>query len=368
MPLVPLHRHSIAHATEDALSRLSTTLEEAQSYTTDEELSLALRRYSDEIERLEIWAHEHDVKSGGLDHRLRDASVLRNRVLSLLAQLSGTAEAKSCLDGDEESFKEAGLESLVASTPVHLLGGDDDDKTSLSLDTECTLPDSLSDSPLTHIHDLVNSLLGLGPTLLDPAPRDRLEWSAHKDAAHYDIDHVRARFPGADEYLFERLGRANWERRQNLIQLRSKLDEGNHGAPGLDAARPIDAHLERLTIGSLTSDSGIDSSEDNASDMGEASTVLTQSYRSDLKKGLSTQGPLTVTTSNAPSEFQFSANDLESTALTEPSNSILQVGPTGSRYAVPSPPHPNERFSGEEFLCPFCAHRASDMKSPADWK
>jgi hypothetical protein len=251
---------------------------------------------------------------------------------------------------------------------VHLLGEDDDDETPLSLDTDYTLPDSLSDSPLTHIYDVVNLLFGLGPTLLDPAPRDRFGCSVHKDAAHYDTDHVQASFPYADNSLIERLGRANCERRQYLIRLRSKLDEGSREPLRLDAIRPIDVSPEVYKFESLASGSASDSSDDNTSEVDEVPTALSHVYSYGSEHNSSAQGPLTMTTSSSPSDYRFSANDAHSTALTEPSKGISQDELKGVRYAVPSPPHPNEQFSGEEFFCPFCAHRASDIRSRANWK
>jgi hypothetical protein len=357
--------------TQIAQQQLLALFDEAKSHL-EGEVPSAATRYSNEIERLRIWALEQDVQLGGLDHRLRDASGLRNRVLSLLGQLCGTDTKSpwSRSDGDEESSRMAGLETLVAGTPVNFQSGDDDDGTSLSLDTNFTLPDSLSDSPLTHIHDVVNLLLGLGPTLLDPAPRDRFGWSAHKEAAHYDIDHVQASFPHADKSLIERLGRANWERRQYLIRLRTKLGEGSREASRFDAIRPIDTNLEKLKLESLASDSVVDSSDDNASEVGEVSTALPQAYGYGLGLGnhVSDQAPFTVTTSISPSDFQFSANDAQSTALTEPSKGVSQPELGVVRYAIPSPPHPNEQCSGEEFLCPFCAYRVSEIGSRTDWR
>lgn len=47
----------------------------------------ALRSCNNEIERLEIWSQEHNVGTGRLDHMLREASPIRNRVLSLLREL-----------------------------------------------------------------------------------------------------------------------------------------------------------------------------------------------------------------------------------------------------------------------------------------
>jgi hypothetical protein len=366
MPLIPPQPHSIVQATADALSKLSTLSKEAQSHAESEDLKIVTTRYSDEIDRLEIWASEHDVRSGSLDYKLRDASILRKRVLSLLAQLSGTPDTKSSSDGEDS--KVAGLETLV---PVHLfVRKDDDEATSLSLDTDYTLPDSLSDSPLTHIHDVVNSLFGLGPTLLDPAPRDRVEWSDHKNAAHYDVDHVQARFPQAEQSLVERLGRANWEHRQYLSRLRSKLDEGSHDTSVLDQIRPINTRLEKRTLAWLASDTGVDTSGDDASDVDEVFMTISQAPGRDLDRKLPARGSRTVTTSQTQSEVQSSVveDGTELTAITEPSKGVTRIEPTGVRYAIPAPPHPNEHFGGDEFLCPFCAHKVTDMTSPADWK
>lgn len=62
-----------------------------------------IARYSDEVDRLKIWAYEHNVGSEGLDYKLRGSSALCKRVLSLLAQLSGTTDTtRSDGEGDEE--------------------------------------------------------------------------------------------------------------------------------------------------------------------------------------------------------------------------------------------------------------------------
>lgn len=368
MNVIPLQTPSIAQATQDALARLAALSEDSSAHAEGEELETATRRYSDEIERLEIWAHEQHAKSGGLDHRLRGASLMRTKVLSLLAQLSGRTYAKSQYsDSEQRRSGGVGLETLVAGQPVHLLDVEDDDATSLSLDTNFTLPDSLSDSPLTHIHDVVNLLLGLGPTLLDPTPRDRFERSTHKDVAHYDIDHVQASFSKATEALINRLGHANWERRQYLINLRSRLDEGLSQARKLNVSPPIESQVEQLTLESSASDSGTDSSDDAVSDVDHASIPISRAC-STVQGGISISATQTILTSDGRSEFQFSANDIESTAPTEPSKGVPPFGQAISRYSIPPPPSPNAQLNGNEFLCPFCAHKILDMKSRSEWK
>ena len=372
MIIVPPHPHSIAHATANALSKLSALSVDFQSHAESEpcESSAPVRRYSDEIDRLEIWAHEHEVHHGGLDYRLRENSILRKRVLSLLAQLSGTTEQST--KDDKESERTEVLETLMTGTPVNLiLGKDDDDTTSLSLDTDCTWPDSLSDSPLTDVHDVVNLLFSLGPTLLNPVPRDRLDFSAHKDAAHHDIDHVQSRFPQADRQLIERLGRASWECRQYLSRVRSKLIENNHGAIGqatFDNISLVDTPLKNLSLGPLASDSEADSSDGDVSNVGEAPTAISQGHGSLPETDESALDSLNVTTSSSLSSLQVWANDAQSTALEAMSKDVSHSEPTVLRYAIQAPPHPNEQLGGDEFLCPFCAHKVSDMKSAADWK
>lgn len=44
-------------------------------------------RYADELRRLEIWNGEHNVDEGKLDHKLREASLFRDRILELLSSL-----------------------------------------------------------------------------------------------------------------------------------------------------------------------------------------------------------------------------------------------------------------------------------------
>ena len=368
MILIPPQPHSIAHATADALSKLSALSENSQSHTDSGHCES--NHYSDEIDRLEIWAHEHDVGYGGLDYKLRENTRLRKRVLSLLAQLSGTTDQSS--NDDEESERTAVLETLRTGTPMHLiLDKEDDDATSLSLGTDCTLPDPLPDSPLTHIHDVVNLLFGLGPTLLNPVPRDRFEFSAHEEAVHYDVGHVQAKFPQANDSLIERLGRASWECRRYLTRLRSKLIENDHYAleqAALNNFSLVDTPLKKLTLGSLSSDSGADLSDGDVSDVGEALTAVSQAHGYGPEKDEPSPEFLSITTASSLSNVGFSANDAHSTALEAPPQVVSHTEPNVSRYEIRAPPHPNEHLSGDDFLCPFCAHRVSDMKSAANWK
>lgn len=260
---------------------------------------------------------------------------------------------------------DAGIETLVPPY-LHIRDDHSVESTSLSLDTNFTSADSLPDSPLTHIHDVITLLFDLGQTLLDPTPHSRLERSAHPDAAQHDINHVRARFPNADKRLIDRLGRANWERRQYLRKLRVTLEESSNKADHTDHI-PQDIKL-------VLSDSASESeeSDESASSTNESLRARLHGKGNTSDREPSVPASRTLTATSTPSEFQFSINDTQSTAVTEPSKGIAHVGqsvqPVGTRYRVSLPPHPNEHLTGEKFHCPFCAYMISDMKSPADWK
>ena len=78
-----------------ALSDLSSNLKQEHGEGSE---AAAIPSCNDEIERLQIWSQEHGVSTGRLDYVLREASPLRNRVVSLLRQLcylGGKVFAKS---------------------------------------------------------------------------------------------------------------------------------------------------------------------------------------------------------------------------------------------------------------------------------
>ena len=260
----------------------------------------------------------------------------------------------------------------VSQPPPAMVKDDTSVKSSsLSIDSAMTLPDSLPDSPLLRIHDIVSLLFELGPSLMDPAPHDRFAKSTHSDAAQHDINHVRARFPWADDVLVDRLGRANWERRYSLRQLRSMHEDELSQVRQLDTIEPQPDTAKLFLSESATA---TEDSETSASDTEQSLDTGSYDNREDDYEtdiSLSASQTLTNMTSTG-SDFQFSHNDTQSTAATEPSKRPKQGthvgGPATTRYKVPLPPKPNERLTGDTFLCPFCFHAVSDMTSPSLWR
>jgi hypothetical protein len=89
MSLAPPDGKSILHASQKAHDNLSALSKACEAPGETQDRTATARKQHDELERLDIWITEHDVSSGELDHRLREASHLRDRVLSLLEELSG---------------------------------------------------------------------------------------------------------------------------------------------------------------------------------------------------------------------------------------------------------------------------------------
>jgi hypothetical protein len=79
----------IAQATQKAIDFLAAKASDNDSKPSGQNPITDGHDFSNEIDRLNIWEAEHDVRSGELDDKLRNASDLRGRVLSLLEQLAG---------------------------------------------------------------------------------------------------------------------------------------------------------------------------------------------------------------------------------------------------------------------------------------
>lgn len=88
MSLVPTQGSSISQALQGAIAALSALSDNDHDDPPSEHGKGTVYKHSDELERLEIWAGEHEVRTGRLDHKLREASHLRGRVMSLLTELT----------------------------------------------------------------------------------------------------------------------------------------------------------------------------------------------------------------------------------------------------------------------------------------
>ena len=192
----------------------------------------------DEHGRFRIWVGNISAhRSGGrrsLEYRLRDSSNLQSMVTSLLQDLL------KALDDLESAIKEGMKAALKTSHAVskseqsHAKGGsdDEDDAAFFGFTIEDDCKDNASMRAMEEIHEVTLCLLRFSMTLRNPARHDEMKESISTSTHHFekfDIDHVQHKFPGARQYLHERLGRAISKHRQYFKyreEHHSKLTEG----------------------------------------------------------------------------------------------------------------------------------------------
>ncbi|KAL8911554.1 MAG: hypothetical protein Q9172_007653 [Xanthocarpia lactea] len=174
---------------------------DARQYSYEFEVPAA--SWMDELGRLRIWAGNvgaHQTGPSSLDFRLRDASHIRDEVTKLLKDLKRLLkEAHGYISREDHED-----ESLCGS-------------------------DSLDEDPVTELQALfgelatiIQCLYKLAMLIRNPAQHDFLAKSCRTETApfeHWDQQHVRNKFPQAEEKLILRLGRALTRRRGYLKYL-----------------------------------------------------------------------------------------------------------------------------------------------------
>lgn len=210
MSLVPFQPDKIARSTQEAFATLSALADLHQPPPNSEIADKTSEDFREEINRFKIWIREHDANSGRLDWKLKDTTALRDRVTALLAEISAIADEREYFDGDVQTSAQTTLDedSVAESSPkddseLSVLSAD------LSLDTDFTLPESLPDTSLARLHDLVSMLLGLGPTLADPGLHVPLELPANDDNTGHGISRVKARSTQAVDGVLEQPGKVS---------------------------------------------------------------------------------------------------------------------------------------------------------------
>lgn len=93
---IPDNDTSIVSLSRRVTTSLTDLAEKVNAHLDEHDTDSTRFTLEDEIERFKIWKAEHAVDHGKLDHRLREASVLRVRVLELLKQLCGRYPLPLC--------------------------------------------------------------------------------------------------------------------------------------------------------------------------------------------------------------------------------------------------------------------------------
>ncbi|KAH6960034.1 hypothetical protein BKA56DRAFT_430303, partial [Ilyonectria sp. MPI-CAGE-AT-0026] len=234
---------SIAKNVSACLQSFDSLSESDESPERSDPDDMPLLKVKSELSRFKVWSANigaHRKGRSSLDHRLRDASNIRNQVLRLLQDLAESlSDAKVILTGDITPWDEEPLSS-----------DEDDSDDDYALEPDSSTPSELSQIFASIVED-INCLLRLSVSIRNPAPHDRFKKSSLTDTSHFepfDVQHVRTKFSTASSYVVERLGKAISRRRQYF-----KYREMHHQkmASGLETDGEVEDALQSTVASSI---------------------------------------------------------------------------------------------------------------------
>jgi hypothetical protein len=235
-----------------------------------------------------------------------------------------------------------------------------------STDQEC--PAEVDTEELTEcleeVAHVITCLYNFSIAIQNPAPIHRLQKSARIDVAHFepfDLEHVSHKFPNAEPYLLQRLGRSNTRRRQLL---KYHADHHDKIAYQYDVDPFIPVPTEQAA--NEEDHGGGDECVDTEAKDPEDEQPVT--FQETNKKGPATnaRSATTVTAYHRPKEAeeiidQRSEADFSQTSYSSSASGMLQ------KLRVPPPPNPDTAFDGEAFQCPYCFNIIT-LTSEKSWK
>ncbi|CAF9921052.1 MAG: hypothetical protein ALECFALPRED_001699 [Alectoria fallacina] len=281
------------------LKSFNEFIEETGRFQEENVGGLAASAWKDELGRLRMWAANigaHQTGQSSLDFRLRDASHVREQIIKLLQSLlRRLQDARDVMAEDE--------------------GSDDDDVAEDLMDEED--PKTEIQELLESLATIINCLFQMSMLVRKPAQHDVIVGSKRADVAAFepfDYNHVREKYPRADDPLVKRLGNAITRRRKYLryrerhaMKLRQGIDAVDPGARDFQHVR----EGEREGIASILSD-----------------TVATDFQHGNI-------------------EFDDNTSDTD-VSQTSYAPTLLSGG------NVTIPPPPKSSLGGVPFECPFC--------------
>lgn len=276
-----------------SFNQIQRTVEQFDYKYEEDVLSIS---WTDELGRLRVWAANigaHQTGQSSLDFRLLDASHISHQITRLLQDLDGILEdIKRELSGDHVEAS-----GTVAS----------------SNDEDAWPNGEGSTSEVQQLYEevvnVVDCLYKMSMLIRRPAQHDVLLGSHKSDAAAFkpfDREHVRNKFPNADNVIIQRLGRAITQSRKYLKyrdRHHAKLGKGVDDVLCIQGAQGTVTNSLSETIATDFENLKIDF-EDTTSNSGVSQTT----YAPSLTDG----GSITI------------------------------------------PPPPKESAAGKEFECPYC--------------
>jgi hypothetical protein len=179
--------------------------------------------FGESFDRFTIWtnnigAHRSDTSS--LEYRLRDASHIKQIVEDTLQDIvQSLSDANGILLGDKIPWEKDIQEDLLNERNEDIEYYDNaDSNVYLKLDSDYHAESNQNElhQLSTYLLETVKCLLRLSITIKNPAPFDRFLRSRDIDIKpfeQFDIGHTKSKFPLAEEFLLQRLGRGNSKRR-----------------------------------------------------------------------------------------------------------------------------------------------------------
>ncbi|KAG5812804.1 hypothetical protein H9Q74_004141 [Fusarium xylarioides] len=171
---------------------------------------ISLLKLQNELSRFKVWSGNigaHKKGRSSLDHRLRDASNIRDQVAELLEDLrESLKDAKDILTGQLTPWDQE-------LSPAEFSEDDSDDE---PLKADATGPSELSQIFSAVVED-INCLFRLSVSIHNPSPHDRFKKACLTDTSGYepfDVQHVCNKLSKAPKPIAERLGKAISRRRQ----------------------------------------------------------------------------------------------------------------------------------------------------------
>ena len=357
----------------NSFNRLLQDLEASNDQATTRTL------LEDEFGRFNIWAGNagaHRIGKVSLDYRLREAPHIHAELTELLGELSN--------DLEEGAFQTSFLQGAFFLLNLHnvefqalklIKDGDGDhspgSQISLTEEFRAELGSHVDDfiaelgtvedqeaeikefdylvSDITHI---ITCLYKFSIAIRNPAPKKRLHKIAAIDVSFYedwDINHINGKFRQensqsnfkVEEYLIERLGKANTRRRQLFMYYKNHHETISRYIDDPLPSKSATTTNEPTNISELPTQ---DPDHERAATLNE--TIKSQTTMSTIVPGL-------VRT------------ELDEDQLTQ--TSYATSASQTMRIRVPSPPNEVAAFEGKPFECPYCFNIIK-VRSRQDWK
>ena len=264
------------------------------------------------FENFTFWGVEYGASNGSLDRTLEKSTSLRGFVIEILSNIVETLKESP----QNQQLPEAPMNDGVEST--------ENSDSENDVESEVTDP---SVQRKLKLNESINRLYDLAPALTAPAPLDDINQKANgfRDMLESDIKFAKSQFPNADASLCERIGTANWLRRNRLYAWRIEYDS--------------------LTRGGKYNDKAIDGEHSDSDDGEDISTVI------EASAGL----PFRWIGSDAQNTFN---DDASSTAS----------GKSGQEQTLIKDPNESGSWmTAEAFDCPICFQRLTRVHTRPEW-